>query len=114
MQLSLFQTFAVPALGAGAVDPVAIARASKDAPARVLVRNTTAPVIFLGSASEDVAGDGQAPSSATYQLPDGGVDVFVLAPRQILYATANGGGAVVVVATSAAIPLGAPYVEQDS
>jgi hypothetical protein len=104
VQLTLFQTFNPPASAAG-IDPQAIARGTK-VPVRVLVRNAGGVLIFLAGTSEDAVGPDGLPSSATYRLPAGATDVFVLAPDQIMFAVGAAAGASVVVSTSEAVPIG--------
>ncbi|UCC72086.1 MAG: hypothetical protein JSV86_17210 [Gemmatimonadota bacterium] len=104
MQLTSFQTFNPPAAAQGAI-PQPIARGTS-VPVRALVRNAGATLIFLGGTAEDVVGADGVPSSATYRLPAGATDVFVLAPEQTLFAIGAGAGATIGVSVSEAIPLG--------
>lgn len=104
MQLTSFQTFNPPAAATN-VDPQPIARGTS-VPVRVLVRNVGAAPVFLGGTTTDVIGPDGVPSSATYRLPVGASDVFVLAPNQTLFAIGVGAGATLVVTASEAIPIG--------
>ena len=102
MTPSQLETYTLPSVGPGTA-PNAIAHATST-PMRVVVRNVGPVVLFLGIASADVAGAG-TPTSKSYQLPVGASDVFVLAPRQAIYASAAGPGSRVSVATSEALPI---------
>lgn len=104
MQPTLFQTYVLPAPGAG-VDPLGIARAPNDRPARALVRNVGGAVAFLGGTRENVLGP-SGPASSTFQLFPATSEVFVLAPGQTLYAVGAGVGTTVSVSLSDAIPIG--------
>lgn len=103
MQNTTFQTYQVAASGPNIL-PTLLARAQKHVPMRVLVRNVGAVLVFLGSSPGDVAGS-DGPQTATYRLPAGQEDVFILAGDQALYAVASGGGGLASVSYSEAIPL---------
>lgn len=103
MQDSRFETFTIGPFGTNAV-PNTVAHAA-DVPMRVVVKNVGPVPIFLGTASADVAGDTNGPTTNTYQLPVGDTDTFVIAPRQRLYASASAVGGIVCVALSEAIPV---------
>jgi hypothetical protein len=101
-----FQTFFPPAADLGTNnDPNPIARATVNKPARVLVDNIGATLVFLGGTRDNTFGP-EGPTSATYRLLAGRSQVFVLAPEQVLYAIGSGAGAIVSVTNSDAIPLG--------
>jgi hypothetical protein len=102
MNRTLFKTVALPNAIAGG-QPTSIANAT-EVPMRVLVRNVSGTMVFLAGASQDIVGPGGASASA-YRLAPGASDVFVLAPRQQVFAAANGVGAIVSVSTSDALPL---------
>ena len=102
MQSSHVRTIPVPAGGAGAT-PTAAAFAAK-VPIRVSVRNVGGAVLVFGYSSSDVVGEG-GPTSSVYRLPLGASEIFVLAPKQTLYAVGVGAGGVVSVSVSEAIPV---------
>jgi hypothetical protein len=102
MRDSLFKTATLPTAVAGS-DPLSIANGT-DVPRRVLVRNVSAALVFLAGASQDIVGPGGVGANA-YRLAPGEADVFVLAPKQQLFAAALGVGAIVSVASSDALPL---------
>jgi len=100
---SSVKTLAVPFLGEGASNgpgPLVIAGPR---PLRVLVRNVGAqPVLVAYDAS--AFNSSSIATGATFTLPLAVTEVFVLAPRQALYAIALGGGpSLVSVAISEAI-----------
>jgi hypothetical protein len=70
---------------------------------RALIRNTGQSDVFLGFTTAAVVGNPGA--QAAYRLPAGQSDVFVLTPRQALYATSVGGGGRVSFAVSQALPI---------
>lgn len=104
MQPTLFQTYTLPGVTAGA-DPLGIARAPLDRPARALVRNIGAAIVFLAGSREDALNPSGVASS-TFQLFPDTSEVFVLAPGQVLYGTGAGVGATASVSLSDAIPIG--------
>ncbi len=105
MELTQFQTFFPPDGLLAATVPAPVARARRDQPARVLIENVGATLVFLGGTTQDVVFP-TGPTSATYRLIPGANRVFVLAPGQALFATGSGAGAIVCVSGSDAIPLG--------
>lgn len=76
---------------------------------RALVRNVGGNLVYIAHANGDLSQINSL--GAVYQLPAGQADVFVLAPRQTLFAASNGGGGQVSVALSEAIPVGQRYME---
>lgn len=102
MQNTTFQTYQIAASGPSII-PTLLARAQKGIAMRVLVRNVGGVLMFIGGNPEDVAGP-DGPVTATYRLPPGQEDVFILAPEQTLYAVAAGGGGLGSVSYSEAIP----------
>lgn len=97
------QTFIVPD-ALTATNPAPVARATA-VPIRAVVRNTGAPLMFVGFATSDVSPGTGGSTSAAYRIPAGGETVFVLAPRQALFATAAGPGGQAVISVSDALPL---------
>lgn len=101
MQPSRVTTLDVPVIGN--TNPATITLAPKSIPLRVLIRNVGGAMIFIAhesTAFQDVV------SSATnsYRIPPGQEDIFVLAPQQGLFASAQGAGGQISVAISEAIP----------
>jgi hypothetical protein len=106
VELTQFQTFFPPAATLGTNnEPLGIARATVNKPARILVDNIGATLVFLAGTRSDAFGP-EGPSSATFRLLAGRSQVFVLAPEQVLYCIGSGAGAIVSVTGSDAIPLG--------
>ena len=73
-----------------------------DAPARVKVRNLGPLLVFLSVDERELASI--PPGSATSRLPVGAENIVVLAPKQRLFAIANGINCSVSVEMSEAIP----------
>lgn len=69
---------------------------------RVLIRNTGQSDVFLGFTTAAVVGN--PGTQATYRLPAGQADAFVIAPRQTIYATSVGAGGRVSFSVSQALP----------
>lgn len=101
MRPSLVNTVAVPV--AGAPSPATLYVAAQ-LPLRLLVRNCGANLVFLAHNASDLA-DATAGVIAAYQLPAGYADVFVLAPKQGMYAVGFGGGSQLSIAVSEALPI---------
>ena len=104
MQPTLFQTYTLPGVTAGA-EPLGVARAPSDRPARALIDNIGGAVVFLAGSREDALNPSGVASS-TFRLFPGASEVFVLAPSQVLYGTGAGVGATISVSLSDAIPIG--------
>jgi hypothetical protein len=80
-----------------------------DSAMRVMVQNVGGNLVYLAHDSADLS---QVNSTGgVFQLPSGGQAVFVLAPKQSLFAAANGGAGSVSIAASEAIPVGKHYLE---
>jgi hypothetical protein len=94
-------SIAVPAIGAAT--PGILARAQETA-VRVLVRNTGVSALFISTTTENLVNPG-GPSTASFRLVAGAENVFVLAPKQRLYAIALGLGNQASVAISEALPM---------
>lgn len=106
MNASIVQTLSVPEIGSPSPSRLYQAGAM---PMRCVVRNVGGVVIII---SHDVADLASANSlGATYQLPAGQADVFVLAPKQSIFAVSQGAGGSVSVAVSEAVPVGKSYLE---
>lgn len=74
-----------------------------DSPARVKVRNLGPLMVFLSVDERELASI--PPGSAHIRLPVNGEDIVVLAPKQRLFAVANGVNCSVSVAMSEALPI---------
>ena len=85
--------------------PTPIGRAPEGKPARLLVENVGATLVFIAG-TEQAAQNPEGTSSGTYQLRPGISQVFVLAPSQVLFAIGAGAGSIVSVSGSDAIPIG--------
>lgn len=106
MKASFVQTLAVPNIGTE--DPSRLTQAGP-VPMRVVVRNTGGVVLFI---AHDVADLGNISNiGATYQLPPGQADIFVLAPKQSIIAAAQGAGGQASIAVSEAIPVDKNWME---
>lgn len=105
MTESKMNTVEVPAVGV--TDPATIYVAALT-PLRVLVRNVGGSVVLL---SHDASTLQQPGVAGTFQLPPGASEVFVLAPRQSLVAAGSGGGSLVSMAVSDALPLAHSWME---
>lgn len=102
MEDTILRTVDLPPAVAGEA-PIAIARGTQ-VPVRALVENVSGTLVFLATASQDIVGPGGGRSS-TYRLRPEQARVYVLAPKQVLYAAGNGIGARVSVSASEALPL---------
>lgn len=71
---------------------------------RVLVANVGAVPLAVGATPAAVAGNA-VNTGANFRLPAGRSEVFVLAPRQSLYAVGIGGGGRVSYSISEALPM---------
>jgi hypothetical protein len=100
MQATIVQTITLPQISAR--EPVAVAFAT-DKPCRVMIKNVSGAIVFVGFESSDVQGQG-GPGSNSWQIQPATVDIFVLAPAQKLYAAANAPNALVCVSVSEALP----------
>lgn len=97
---SSFGTINVPAVPAQAVGPFYAAPA--DTAMRVLLRNIGGAAIYV--AFDSAALNGTNITAAHYELPAGATDVFVIQPRQSIFAVASGGGRL-CYAASEALPI---------
>lgn len=109
MKDSQFNTLSVPDIGAKR--PALVVRAGAW-PMRVAVRNIGANLLFFAYTPNELGGIGLV--SGVYQLPAAGAEVFVLAPRQGLYVTGQGGGGRVCYAASEAVPVSPQSVVGES
>lgn len=99
MHDSKLNTVSVPV--AGSPNPAVITQATA-VPFRVVVRNVGGNLVFLAHDSATLT---SAPVAANvFQLPPGASEVFVLNVKQGLYAAAQGGGGLISIAVSEAIP----------
>lgn len=101
MRNSQVNTVSVPL--AGSVSPATLFQAT-DKPMRIIVRNTGGALLFLAHDASTLVVDGSAGVQGTFQLPVGDSEVFVLAPKQGIYAIAFGNGGQVSMAVSEAVP----------
>lgn len=102
MEQALFRTITLPNAIAGQQATV-IAQGTA-VPVRVAVRNVSAALIYIAASSQDIVGPGGAGSQA-FRIAPGQGEVFVIAPRQQLFAGAAGVNGLVSVAISEALPL---------
>lgn len=101
MRNSKVSTVDVPA--AGSQNPAQIYVADK-IPMRVVIRNTGGVPIYIAHEPEALTAAGTSGVQATFQLPVDRSEVFVLAPKQGIYAAGFGGGGQASYAVSEAIP----------
>lgn len=103
MSESTWKTVSVPGIPAGAAGPANVAAAMFDRPMRVLADNVgPVPIRVAGTAS--ALGNTVAQGTDHYVLLPGAHRVFVLAPKQKLFAVAVGNGGQLSVHTSDALP----------
>jgi hypothetical protein len=98
---SKVSTVQVPA--SGSENPAQIYVADK-IPMRVVVRNTGGVPVYIAHEPDALTNTGTGGVQATFQLPADRSEVFVLAPKQGIYAAAFGAGGQVSYAVSEAIP----------
>jgi hypothetical protein len=91
-------TVNVPAVGS---NPATLYYAANK-PMRLLVRNTGAVLIFISHDSNSLT---TANTADTFELPPGSSEVFILMPRQGLFAGASGVGGFASIAASEALPM---------
>ena len=106
MKASIVETVAVPLIGAK--NPARLYQASAT-PMRVVVRNVGGVAVFIAHNVSDLNNINS--TGATYSLPAGQADVFVLAPGQGIFAAGNGGNGFVSIAASEAIPVDKHWME---
>jgi hypothetical protein len=95
---SQLNTVTLPPIGSN--NPATLAYAT-DKPFRVVVRNVGAVPVVL---AHDAGTLENAPAVAnTFLLPTGASEVFVLAPKQGIFAAGVGGGGMISIAISEAI-----------
>lgn len=99
MRKSQLFTAALPVIGVG--NPAILTHAG-DSPQRVVVRNIGASIVFVAHKTSDLEQLGS--TQGTWQIPVGGVDTFVVAPEQQLYASAAGPNGMASIAISDAVP----------
>lgn len=104
MRESSNRTFTVPGPWPAATSGISIARGRDGGAVRVQIRNLGGGNVYLSFADQNVIAE-SGPSAETYHLPDGEVDVFILAPEQKLYAVGSANNIMVSVATSDALPI---------
>ena len=100
MRDSLMNTLAVPI--AGSKNPATLYVAAM-VPLRIVVRNAGPALLFLAYNSSDLS-NATPGLAATFQLPPDRADVFILAPKQGLYATSLGGNGIASISVSEAFP----------
>ncbi len=85
------------------VNPAPIARATSFDYVRAEMTNISAVTIFVGYTAQGVAGP-NGPTAGAYRLTPGAEKVFVLSPRQVMFAVAAGVGGRMAVSLSEALP----------
>jgi hypothetical protein len=103
VQPTTFTTYSVPGAASALTTPLTIARGYQVA-VRVLVKNVGAVPIFLAGADQDVV-TAEGPSSKTWQLDPASAEVFVLAPKQLMFAVGSVPGGKISVSVSEALPV---------
>lgn len=101
MRNSITQTVTVNQIAEGS-NPSRLIQAS-DVPMRVVVRNTGGTTLLIAHESNQVANTNSL--GDVFQIPNGQEDVFVLAPKQSLFAASVGGGGQASIAASEAMPV---------
>jgi hypothetical protein len=104
MQAAIFNTVTIPSVGT--VNPATLANASTQ-PLRIVVRNIGPVLMFIGGDTESLASPG-GPSTGVFRLPAAASEVFVIAPKQGLYAVSAGAGGLASLAISEALPVQDP------
>jgi len=99
MRESKVNTITAPA--AGSANPATLFYADTH-PMRVLVRNVGGSLIYLAHDSNTLTQTGVTANA--FRLPSGQSEVFVLAPKQALFAASSGAAGLVSIAVSEAIP----------
>ena len=69
------------------------------------MRNIGSNLVFLAHNASDLTANEGSGIIAAFQLPAGYADVFVLAPKQGMYAVGFGGGSQISIAVSEALPI---------
>lgn len=103
MQDTTFQQYTVPGAATAKTKPLTIARGT-DKSVRVVVKNIGAVPLFVGTADQDLVTD-EGPSSTTWQLDPISSEVFVLAPRQLMFAVGSVAGGRINVSVSEALQI---------
>lgn len=98
---SAFGIVMVPTVPAQNVGPFYVA--ANEAAMRLLVRNLGGATIFLAFSSSDL--NGLTVTSQRFELPNGTSEVFVLQPRQQIFAVATGANTRLSYASSVALPV---------
>jgi hypothetical protein len=93
-------TVAVPI--SGFKDPATLYVATVN-PLRIVVRNVGPALVFLAFSPSDLV-EASAGLAGQFQLPSDRSEVFVLAPKQGIYAVSLGGDGVVSISVSEAFP----------
>jgi len=101
MRASVLKTISVPASGTERPAVVVIAAGL---PLRIMIRNVGPSLLFLSHQASSIQGSTGFAASEVYQLPVGVSEVFVLAPKQGIYAVSQGAGGRACYAASEAIP----------
>lgn len=101
MQQSVFQTLTLPQISER--EPAAVAYAT-DKPCRVMVKNLSGAIVFLGFDSSDIQNPISGPGTQAWQIQPAQTDIFVLAPGQKLYGAANAPNALICMHVSEALP----------
>lgn len=103
MQLTSFETVTVQPVGSNT--PTTLAKCPAHIPLRVLVSNVGPVLIFVSTSVNDLQ---PKPTTATFRIFPGDDKVFVLAPKQSLYAVGAAAGGLMSVSNSEALPVAQP------
>lgn len=98
MQDSQVNTISVPVIGT--INPATLVRAA-NLPMRIVVRNVGPVTVFVAHNASEIQQIGA--TAGVFQIPPGTEDIFVLAPKQGLWAVSGGAIGTVCIAISEAI-----------
>lgn len=98
MQNVSFDTITVPAIGG---NPATLAKAA-GLSLRLLVNNVGPTVMFISQATTDLQ---PVPTTGSYRVFPGEQHVFVVAPKQSVYAISAAAGGLLSISLSEALPL---------
>ncbi len=101
MNPSTMKTVTVPGAGTNAPATLTVAAGL---PMRVAIRNVGPSTLFFAHQASSLQGPATFSAVEVFQVVAGNAEVFVLAPRQGLYAVSQGAGGQVSFAASEAVP----------
>lgn len=101
MRPSVLKTITIPA--SGTENPAVLAIAA-GLPMRLAIRNVGPALVFLAHQGSSIQSATGFAASEVYQIGPGEAEVFVLAPKQGMYAVAQGAGGALSFALSEAVP----------